>query len=133
MLVVALTSHAYITFYKHFYWHDSSILYFMNVGVRVLNTCVFTVYLYVGVYRWYRVFTIRQKSYLIRFDRMTIGEKRIVLNLVPFFIFNIFRAVYSNFNMSHDGDISFWQSQTEFSLMIDLCVQYFFLAMVASE
>ena len=133
LLVTLLTFHANITFYKHLNWHDPSTLSTMNVLARVMNACTFSTYLYVGVYRWYRVFTLRQNSYLVRFDHMTIGEERIILNLVPIIVSNLFRVVYSNFYMSRDGDVSFWESQTEFSLMIDLCAQYFFLALVASK
>eukprot|EP01036_Dinobryon_divergens_P032021 gene32021-41526_t len=131
LLVTTLTFHANITFYKHLNGHDLRTVSTLNVLARVTNVCTFSTYLYVGVYRWYRVFTLRQNSYLVRFDRMTIGEKRIILNLVPIIVFNLFRVVYSNFYISRDGDVSYWESQTEFSLMIDLCAQYFFLALVA--
>ena len=121
-----------MTLYKYTYESDLTTLRILSAANVVLSAITFATYLYAGLFRWYQVFAIRQKSYLVRFDRMTIGEKRLALNIVPIAVITIFRIVLYNVYASRKN-IGYWENQTEFSLMMDLCAQYFILALVASK
>ena len=112
---------------------DSKTLRILSAANIVFTAMIVATYLYASLFRWYQVLAIRQNSYLLRFDRMTISERRLTMNMIPVAAYNVFRIAYFSWNRSRNNELTFWENQTEFSLMIDLIAPYFFLAFIPSK
>lgn len=105
----------------------------IQMVTRILNILCFGVYLYTNLLRWPRLVAIRQNSWIMRFGQLTLSEKRFLLTAIPFVFFTTLRAIWFAMYTATSKNINFWQSQTEFSLIVDLSAQYITLVFVSSK
>ena len=122
----------YCVFYYHLYIDNPIAVLALTIFIRLINLVVTCMFTYLNVYRWIRLVAIRQNSCMVKFNRLTISEKRYIINIIPIIAYTLFRAVWYFTTTAANSKI-FWQSQTEGTITADVCVSYLSMAWISSK
>ena len=124
---------AFTAYYRRFFRDNFAIVTTMVMANRVTIIISFIIYVF-SLCRWFRLISIRQNSWMIRFGHLSITEKRLLVSIIPFLINAILRIVkYTKFTAGSDNDVGFWESETESGLIMDVSGQYLSLTLVSSK
>ena len=120
-------------FYYHVYAVNQSVALGLNTAIKVMNAFIFCIFIYLNLYRWSRLCAINQNSCVISFNRLTIGQKRYAITILPVVGYTIFRMVWFFVTTGYGPSPMFWQYQSESTIIADVCASYLCLASIASK